>query len=197
MSAKNENNKKRTNRPESDADGAGKRKEEQPVLEITNIKLTEIKPFENNAKKHPPEQIAQIKRSITDFGMNDPIAIDENNVVIEGHGRMLALQELGAVDAPCIRLDHLSEEQKRAYIIAHNKITLNSGFDMERLAGELHFLEAHTFDVSLTGFSATDIADLFPSFSVGTLEQQGNLSRLEDKRLKQIKCPMCGETFEL
>ena len=130
-------------------------------LEIINVPLADIKPFEKNAKLHPKEQVEQIKRSITDFGMNDPIAIDENNVVIEGHGRLLALKEMHAAEAPCIRLTHLSEEQKRAYILAHNKLTLNSGFDTDLLIGELDFLKDAGFDASLTGFSIDELEKMF------------------------------------
>jgi len=130
-------------------------------LKIVSVPLADIKPFENNAKLHPKEQVEQIKRSIETYGMNDPIAIDENNVVIEGHGRLLAMKELRAEVAPCIRLSHLSEEQKRAYIVAHNKLTLNSGFDAEMLLGEFDFLKGAGFDTELTGFSMDELEKLF------------------------------------
>jgi len=130
-------------------------------LEIISVPLADIKPFEKNAKLHPKEQVEQIKRSIADFGMNDPIAIDENNVVIEGHGRLLALKEMDTAEVPCIRLTHLSEGQKRAYILAHNKLTLNSGFDTDLLIGELDFLKDAGFDTSLTGFSIDELEKMF------------------------------------
>lgn len=104
-------------------------------LEIMSVAL--IIPYEANAKKHPKYQIQQIKESIETFGNNDPIAIDEKNVIIEGHGRYLALRELAYEQVPVIRLNHLSEEQKRAYVLAHNKITLNTGFDIDLLKQEL------------------------------------------------------------
>ena len=106
-------------------------------MQIETISLDCIKPYAQNAKKHPQYQIEQIKASILAFGNNDPIAIDENNVIIEGHGRYLALKALGYQEVPVIKLHHLSEDQKRAYILAHNKITLNTDFDITILKDEL------------------------------------------------------------
>lgn len=120
-------------------------------MKIESINLSEIIPYENNAKKHPRYQIQQIKESIQSFGNNDPIAIDENNVIIEGHGRYLALKELGFETIPVIRLNHLSDEQKRAYILAHNKITLNTDFDIDILKQEL--TNIFDFDMATFGFS--------------------------------------------
>ena len=105
-------------------------------MKIEKINISEITEYENNAKLHPREQIEQIKKSIQEFGNNDPIAIDENNVIIEGHGRYKALKELGFDEVEVIRLSHMDDEQKRAYILAHNKLTMNSGFDIELLNSE-------------------------------------------------------------
>lgn len=123
-------------------------------MKIEKIKLSEIKPYENNAKKHPKEQIEQIKKSIQEFGMCDPIAIDENNVIIEGHGRYIALQQLGYKEIDCIRIENLTEEQKRAYILVHNKLTMNTGFDMEKLEKEIEGIKS--IDMSYFDF------DLYP-----------------------------------
>ena len=95
-------------------------------MKIEKVKIKEIKLYENNAKIHPEWQVEQIKNSIIEFGFNDPIAIDENNVIIEGHGRYLALKELDYTEVEIIRLDHLTEEQKVAYAVAHNKLTMNT-----------------------------------------------------------------------
>ena len=111
-------------------------------MKIERIPLDKIEPYKNNAKLHPEEQIEQIKDSIQEFGFNDPIAVDENNVIIEGHGRFFALQELGYKEAECIRLTHMTDEQKRAYILVHNKLTMNTGFDMELLESELKNITA-------------------------------------------------------
>lgn len=106
-------------------------------MEVVKIKISDIIPYENNVKEHPREQIEQIKKSIQEFGNNDPIAIDENNVIIEGHGRLMALQELGYDEAECIIISGLNDEQKNAYRLVHNKLTMNSDFDLEGLEQEL------------------------------------------------------------
>lgn len=123
-------------------------------MEIIKVKINEIKPYKNNAKTHPEEQIEQIKLSIMQFGNNDPIAIDENNTIIEGHGRYYALKEMGYDEVECIKLDHLTEEQKKAYILVHNKLTMNSDFDFDMLNSELAEIENinmenYGFDIDL------------------------------------------------
>lgn len=162
-------------------------------MQIENLLLSEIVPYGNNVKKHPKYQIEQIKESIETFGNNDPIAIDENNVIIEGHGRYLALQELGYDEVPVIRLKHLSENQKRAYILAHNKITLNTDFDMELLKKELTTI----MDIDMTqfGFSVNLLASPLTGEKAEPSEEeeetepitQGNLYQLGRHRL------MCGD----
>lgn len=128
-------------------------------MKIEHIGINDIIPYEKNAKLHPPEQIEQIKNSIIEFGFNDPIAIDENNVIIEGHGRLQAIKELGYKQVECIRLSHMSEAQKKAYIIAHNKLTLNTGFDISILKNELEFL-TNKIDLDVTGFDSDELKDI-------------------------------------
>lgn len=106
-------------------------------MQIEKIKVDEIIPYEDNAKLHPERQVQQIKASIAEFGFNDPIAIDENNVVIEGNGRLMAIKELGYEEVDCIRIEGLTEDQKRAYILVHNQLTMNTGFDIDILNREL------------------------------------------------------------
>ena len=118
-------------------------------LEVEYISIDDIKTYENNAKLHPAEQIEQIKKSIQEFGFNDPIAIDENNVIIEGHGRYIACNELGIKEVPIIRLEGLDEEHKKAYMLVHNKLTMNSDFDIELLSYELDDI---SIDMSDYGF---------------------------------------------
>ena len=111
-------------------------------MEIVKININELKPYEKNAKIHTPEQIEQIKKSIEEFGMNDPIAVwGKDNLVVEGHGRILALKELGYQEVECIRLDHLTDEERKAYTLAHNKLTMNTDFDLEILSQELADIE--------------------------------------------------------
>jgi len=131
------------------------------MLKVENIRISDIKPFLNNAKLHPKEQIAQIKNSIEEYGFNDPIAISEDNEIIEDHGRLLAVKELGYTEIPCIRLSHMNEAQHRTYILAHNKLTMNTGFDSELLLGEFDFLKGAGFDTELTGFSMDELEKLF------------------------------------
>lgn len=106
-------------------------------MKIEKIKVDEIIPYADNAKLHPERQIEQIRSSILEFGFNDPIAIDENNVVIEGNGRLMAIKDLGFKEVDCIRIEGLTEDQKRAYILVHNQLTMNTGFDIEILNKEL------------------------------------------------------------
>lgn len=128
-------------------------------LRIEYIPIEDIKPYENNAKLHPQEQIQQIKNSILEFGFDDPIAIWKDNIIIEGHGRLIAAQELGYKEIPVIRLDDLTDEQRRAYTLVHNKLTMNSGFDIEMLNIELGGIDR--IDMSDFGF------EFEPSFGDG------------------------------
>lgn len=132
-------------------------------MKIEKISIDKIKPYENNAKLHPPEQIEQIKKSIKEFGNNDPIAIDENNVIIEGHGRYKALKELGFKEIEVIRLLHLNEQQKRAYSLIHNKLTMDTGFDMEILSDELNSIS--DFDMSDFDFSSFEPVEICGDYS--------------------------------
>lgn len=120
-------------------------------MKIEKIDINKIIPYENNAKVHTKEQIEQIKKSIKEFGNNDPIAIDEKGVVVEGHGRLLALKELNFQEVEVIRLSHLTDKQKKAYILAHNKLTMNTGFDFDILNIELEAIE----NIDMTDFGFT------------------------------------------
>ena len=111
----------------------------------------DLKPYANNAKIHTAEQIEQIKASIAEFGMNDPIAVWHDNEIVEGHGRLLALMEMDEItQVPIIRLDGLTDEQRRAYMLAHNKLTMNTDFDVNLLDIELG--DITDIDMSNFGF---------------------------------------------
>lgn len=110
-------------------------------LKVEYIKTDQLEPYPGNAKLHPAEQIEQIKKSIEEFGFNDPVAIWKNNEIIEGHGRVIAAKELGIDKVPVIRLDDLTDEERRAYMLVHNQLTMNTGFDYDLLTLELEDLE--------------------------------------------------------
>ena len=156
-------------------------------MRIINININEIKEYENNAKIHTEEQIEQIINSIQRYGNNDPIAIDENNVIIEGHGRYIALKRLGVEEIPVIKLKHLTEEQKREYILVHNKLTMNTGFDMEKLQAELELIDYDMtkFDFD-TEFNEDDLHALF--------EEVEEETKAKEKEV--IICPHCGEVID-
>lgn len=119
-------------------------------------------PYARNSRTHSDEQVAQIAASIREFGFTNPVLVDGENGIIAGHGRLLAAQKLGLAEVPVIELAHLSETQKRAYIIADNKLALNAGWDDAMLAVEFGELEAAGFDLDLTGFAPEEIAALEP-----------------------------------
>lgn len=119
-------------------------------LKVEYVPTDELVTYENNAKIHTGEQIEQIKKSIQKFGFNDPIAVWKDNVIIEGHGRLIAAKELQLESVPIIRLDSLTDEQRKAYMLVHNQLTLNTTFDMGILEMELSELES--VDMNQFGF---------------------------------------------
>ena len=156
-------------------------------MKIEKINIENIKPYQNNAKLHPQKQIEQIKNSILQFGNNDPIAIDENNVIIEGHGRYEALKQLECKEVECIRLSHLTEEQKKAYILVHNKLTMNTGFDFDILNQELEQIE--NIDMDSFDFIKIDNVNLDEFFE----EKEEKEPKVEEP--KEIQCPHCKMWF--
>lgn len=123
-------------------------------LKIEYEKAENLRPYKNNAKVHTKEQIEQIEESIRQFGMNDPIAVWKDNEIIEGHGRLMACLNLGMAKVPVIRLDSLTDEQRRAYMNIHNQLTMNTGFDVDLLAAELGRIE--NIDMSMFSFNIDD-----------------------------------------
>ncbi len=124
-------------------------------LKIEYLSKEELKPYANNAKIHTAEQVKQIKESIKEFGFNDPIAIWHDNEIIEGHGRLLAVMEMPEIETvPVIRLDGLTDEERKAYTLVHNKLTMNTGFDVELLSLEIDSI--NDIDLSKFGFEPED-----------------------------------------
>lgn len=126
-------------------------------LEIQYLKPSDLKPYSKNARKHTERDVGAIIASIREFGFNDPVGIwGKQNIVVEGHGRLLAAKELGLEKIPCIRLDELTDEQRRAYTLAHNKTAENSSWDMDMLSMELNDID---IDMSGFGFEMPELDD--------------------------------------
>lgn len=144
--------------------------------------IKELVPYARNAKTHSDEQISQVAASIKEFGFLAPIIVSKDNTILCGHGRFYAAQRLGLSKVPCIKEEYLTESQKRAYIIADNKLTENGGWDNEMLAIELSDLLDDGFDIGLTGFDENEIADLFGADDTsGVQDDDYDLSAALDK----------------
>ena len=137
-------------------------------MEIIYKKVDELIPYVNNARTHSKEQVNQICSSINEYGFTNPILIDEKGMIIAGHGRLMASKQLGLEQVPCIELKGLTEAQKKAYIIADNKMALNAGWDEELLKLELENLKELDFDLDLTGFDTSELDAILD----GELEEQ-------------------------
>jgi ParB-like chromosome segregation protein Spo0J len=127
------------------------------MLEVAYIATTDVIPYVNNARSHSEQQVGQVAASIKEFGFNNPILIDEHNGVIAGHGRLAAAQKLGLELIPTITLAGLTEAQRKAYVIADNKLTENSRWDFDLLSLEIEQLKDLDFDVALLGFSEVEL----------------------------------------
>lgn len=132
-------------------------------LEIEYKRITELVPFEHNARTHPEHQIEQLVQNIGRFGFYNPIIIDERRNVIAGHGRLLAARRMGMDQVPCITIAGLTEHERRALVLADNKISLNAAWDLEKVRDELAFLADSEFDLELTGFQDHEIDALLES----------------------------------
>jgi len=127
---------------------------------LETIQIDALIPYARNSRTHSDAQVAQIAASIKEFGFTNPVLIDAGGGIIAGHGRVLAARKLGLSEVPCIRLEHLTDAQKRAYVIADNRLALNSGWDMEMLKVEFADLQELGFDLELTGFDLDEIKEL-------------------------------------
>lgn len=119
---------------------------------IEHLAIETLIPYARNSRTHSDAQVAQIAASIREFGFTNPVLIDADGGILAGHGRVMGARQLGLAEIPCLRLSHLSEAQKRAYIIADNQIAINSGWDDHVLADELSALLSENFDTGLLGF---------------------------------------------
>lgn len=128
---------------------------------IKTVLVSDLIPYARNSRTHSDDQVAQIAASIREFGFLNPIIIDGDKGIIAGHGRVLAAQKLGLASLPCVEASHLSDSQRRAYVIADNKLALNAGWNDEMLMLELDCLASEGFDLSLTGFDIDEISKIF------------------------------------
>ena len=171
---------------------------------IEQIGIETLIPYANNARTHSDAQVAQISASIREFGFNNPVLIDEQSSIIAGHGRVLAARKLELDSVPCIRLNHLSETQRRAYIIADNKLAMNAGWDDELLALEFEGLGEEGFDLELTGFTLDEIAGLSPKITEGLTDEDSvpevpetPITKLGDVWLLGKHRVMCGDSTSI
>ena len=134
---------------------------------IVRRRCAALIPYARNARTHSDQQVAQIADSIREFGFTNPVLIDEEDGIIAGHGRVLAAHLLGLDEVPCIVLTHLSPTQRRAYVIADNKLALNAGWDLEMLSLEIGEIGEAGFDLNLTGFDEFELGELFAERTQG------------------------------
>ena len=153
-------------------------------------------PYARNSRTHSDAQIDKIAASIREFGFLNPVITDGDNGIVAGHGRVMAAKKIGMDEVPVVEAAHLTEAQKRAYVIADNRLALDAGWDDEMLRVEFAELEEAGFDLGLTGFEAEEIAGIAsePDFEPGTEEDQGKLDEIDPKL---VDCPHCGKEFDL
>ena len=131
------------------------------TTQMTLVEIDKLIPYINNARTHSKEQINKLRSSLREFGFINPVIIGRDYGIIAGHGRVMAAREEGISEVPCVFVDHLTEAQKKAYIIADNRMALDAGWDEELLKVEIEALQAEAFDISLTGFGDDELSDLF------------------------------------
>jgi ParB-like chromosome segregation protein Spo0J len=167
----------------------------KPKIEMMHT--ADLIPYARNSRTHSEVQVAQIAGSIREFGFTNPVLIDAKNGIIAGHGRVMAAQLLGADKVPCIRLAHLTETQKRAYIIADNKLALNSGWDEEMLGLELADLREADFDLELIGLDADEIERALNPPERNESEPDSSSKEIDvDGMEMECRCPKCGFEFD-
>lgn len=170
---------------------------------IETLPIDALVPYARNSRTHSAEQVAQIAASIREFGFTNPVLIDEAGGIIAGHGRVLGARAVGLAAVPCLRLVGLSDAQKRAYVIADNKLALNAGWDEDLLREEMEFLSSQNFDLSITGFNFIEIEaleaelletkdpDVVPDFPKEPKTQTGDVWVMGQHRL------VCGDSTSL
>lgn len=133
----------------------------QTTTKMELVDIDKLIPYVNNARTHSPEQINKLRASLREFGFINPVIVDDKFNIVAGHGRVMAAQAEGIKEVPCVYVDYLTEAQKKAYILADNRMAMDAGWDEEMLRVELEALEGMAFDLSMTGFDEKELADLF------------------------------------
>jgi ParB-like chromosome segregation protein Spo0J len=166
-----------------------------PADKVERRKVASLVPYARNARTHSSDQVDQIAASIREFGWTIPVLVDEDGTLIAGHGRVMAAKKLGIGEVPVMVAEGWSEAQRKAYVIADNKLALNAGWDIDLLKIELKEIDALGLDLELTGFGLGELSAMFdePNFEPGGLEDQGKLDELSPKI---IQCPHCGQDFD-
>jgi len=169
---------------------------QDPADRAERRKVSDLVPYARNSRTHSDEQVAQIAASIKEWGFTNPVLIEPDGGIIAGHGRVMAAQRLGLADVPCVIAEGWTEAQKRAYVIADNKLAINSAWDVETLKIEMQEIDGLGFDLELTGFDVAEMTALFdePDFAPGTEDDQGKLDELAPK---MVTCPHCGGEWDL
>jgi ParB-like chromosome segregation protein Spo0J len=166
--------------------------------QIEQVATASLVPYARNAKKHDAAQVAAIAGSIREFGFNNPVLIDADNGIIAGHGRTLAAHQLGLATVPCLRLTHLTDSQRRAYILADNRLAeIGGGWDSDMLAAELEALAAEGFNIEDIGFDAGAFEKLNPPEPVPSIVPESSTQEIDvDSFNMEHRCPRCGFEFD-
>lgn len=155
----------------------------QVASQIIQQRTDVLLPYAKNSRTHSAEQVAQIASSIREFGFTNPILVDADNGIVAGHGRVMAAKQLGLAEVPTINVGWMTEEQRRAYVIADNQLALNAGWDEDVLSEELAWLQEKSFNTDLLGFSADFLEDLLKDEGDG----EGGLTDPDDAPATQIE----------
>ena len=151
------------------------------TTEMTMVPIGTLIPYINNARTHSPEQIKKLRASLREFGFVNPILIDRDFNVIAGHGRLAAAREEGFTEVPCVYVDHLTEAQKKAYILADNRMAMDAGWDEELLKVELESLQEMAYDLSFTGFDEKELAAMMGTDEKETHDDEFDLTAALEK----------------
>jgi ParB family transcriptional regulator, chromosome partitioning protein len=163
-------------------------------MKIEQLAVEALIPYALNSRTHDDAQVAQIASSIREFGFTNPVLIDKDGGIIAGHGRVMAARKLALTKVPCIRMVHLTDTQRRAYVIVDNKLALNAGWDQLLLEGELQGLHSAEFDMGLLGFEAVELQ---AAMGIDMDTHQSRTKEIDpDEFDLNCKCPKCGFEFD-